>query len=199
MHERSNLDAVNPSRPITFRSRRSSPHYDSPEDHSSDRGSHALSNRTEKGSSLVPTPQMHFHLEARGCDQARESLLESTGRTSPTCVSTTDRSDLVETVKPSDGPPPSSSILTVQQGHLSDTVTDARDLPILRNWKWELLSMVTSLGMLAGVIIMLGRYHLSEQPEWPYNININSLASVITAVIIAQMGFILAEGKTRLL
>lgn len=65
--------------------------------------------------------------------------------------------------------------------------------PMLRDWKWEILSMLTSLGLLAGILATLGRYNDGEQPEWPYNININSLISVLTAVTIAQLGFILAE------
>lgn len=65
--------------------------------------------------------------------------------------------------------------------------------PMLQDWKWEILSMLTSLGLLAGILITLGRYNDGEQPEWPYNININSLVSVLTAVTIAQLGFILAE------
>lgn len=60
-------------------------------------------------------------------------------------------------------------------------------------WKWEVLSIITSMGLLAAIIVTLGKFNHKTQPDWPYDIKINTLASLFTTIIIAQLGFILAE------
>ena len=124
----------------------------------------------------------------RGFNQNDETLLASTERSSSTYVSDNHLSGVEHT-----GDTPSTSHLKVDQDDL--IVSSSRQhIPLLRYWKWEILSIVASLGLLAGIFGTLARYNHGQQPEWPYNININSLISVLTAVIIAQLGFILAEG-----
>lgn len=79
------------------------------------------------------------------------------------------------------------------QLHNTKFMWDRRYESSIWDWKWEIMSMVSSLGLLGGVCMTLARYHHSQQPEWPFNININSLVAVITTVLIAQLVFILAE------
>lgn len=60
--------------------------------------------------------------------------------------------------------------------------------PYFRDWKWEVLSVLISFALVVGILVTLKEYDGNEQPVWPYNININSLISVFTAVITAQLG-----------
>lgn len=71
----------------------------------------------------------------------------------------------------------------------------ARREPYFREWKWEILSVVVSFGLVVGIIVTLAKYDGDEQPVWPYNININSLVSVLTALITAQLGVITSGSK----
>lgn len=114
----------------------------------------------------------------------------NTPRTGPGC--------LAISVLPRTGRLLPSSRLMVND---EDPDASPHDLHIstFREWKWEILSIVTSLGLLAGIFVTLASYSNERQPEWPYNININSLVSVLTAVIIAQLGFILAESMYQCL
>ncbi|KAH8777875.1 hypothetical protein F5883DRAFT_237794 [Diaporthe sp. PMI_573] len=120
-----------------------------------------------------------------GHDQEYERLT-STERSSSTCVVLDDptephashTSSFPRLITEKEGPSAPS-----RQSHIHS----------LRNWKWEVLSILTSLGLLIAILVTLARYNHGTQPEWPYNINVNSLLSVFTTVIIAQLGFILVE------
>lgn len=72
----------------------------------------------------------------------------------------------------------------------------ARHRPYFREWKWEILSVVVSFGLVVGILVTLAKYDGDEQPVWPYNININSLVSVLTALITAQLGVITSGSKS---
>lgn len=72
----------------------------------------------------------------------------------------------------------------------------ARHQPYFREWKWEILSVVVSFGLVIGILVTLAKYNGNEQPVWPYNININSLVSVLTALITAQLGVITSGSKS---
>lgn len=72
----------------------------------------------------------------------------------------------------------------------------ARHQPYFREWKWEILSVVVSFGLVVGILVTLAKYNGNEQPVWPYNININSLVSVLTALITAQLGVITSGSKS---
>lgn len=101
-------------------------------------------------------------------------------------------------VLPRNGHLSSSSRLMVNDEDLDASPRD-RHISTFRKWKWEILSIMISLGLLAGIFVTLASYSNERQPEWPYNININSLVSVLIAVIIAQLGFILAESTYQCL
>lgn len=128
-----------------------------------------------------PASQTGTYLRPAGSDRIDDGTMASADPSSPCTPHNVARSLGGSTEAPSDLSSPSSG--SSRKCHA----------PMLRDWKWEILSMLTSLGLLAGILVTLGRYNDGEQPKWPYNININSLISVLTAVIIAQLGFILAE------
>lgn len=96
-------------------------------------------------------------------------------------------------LEPDTGRIPSNSNLVVVHREKSKGPPSRCHVSYFQDWKWEILCLVTSLALLLGVFIMLMRYNRGEQPEWPYNININSLVSIITTIVIAQLGFILAQ------
>lgn len=121
--------------------------------------------------------------------------MASTDRSSYTCVSGcsgTHIGVLNDEVEPDNGRIPSNSNLVVHR-EKSNGPPSRCHVSYFQDWKWEILSLMTSLALLLGVFIMLMRYNRGELPEWPYNININSLVSIITTIIIAQLGFVLAQ------
>lgn len=176
---------------ITHCCRPSSPDGSS-EDDNSDSQSYVLPQTTEPLPDPTSTPRIY--IECPGYDPSDEDVMASAERSSSTCVSTHRSGSLDGPVESRIRGTSSSSCLTAKQEE-SNGSPRQRPVPLLRHWKWEILSLVTSLGLLAGIIVTLGRYNHGQQPEWPYNINVNSLISVLTAVIIAQLGFILAESR----
>lgn len=68
--------------------------------------------------------------------------------------------------------------------------------PYFREWKWEIVSIVVSFGLVVAILVTLAKYNGNEQPVWPYNININSLVSVLTALITAQLGVITSGSES---
>lgn len=138
-----------------------------------------------------PASQTGTYLGRAGSDRIDDGTMASADPSSPCTPHNVARSLGGSTEAPSDLSSPSPRLKVKREG--SSGSSRKRHAPMLRDWKWEILSMLTSLGLLAGILVTLGRYNDGEQPEWPYNININSLISVLTAVTIAQLGFILAE------
>lgn len=179
-------------KPTTVHCGRPSSPEGSSEDDNSDNQSYILPHPSEPLHDQTSTTRMY--LECPGYDPSDESLMASAERSSSTYVSTHRPGSLDGPVEPHIRGTLSPSRLAVKQEE-SNGSSRQRPAPLLQYWKWEILSIVTSLGLLAGILVTLGRYNHGKQPEWPYNININSLISVLTAVIIAQLGFILAESR----
>lgn len=176
--------------PTTVYSRRLSSSHDSLEDSSFDHRSYMLPHRSE--SLQDPGPQTRSHVGRPEYETSGEGLVDSTESSSSTYVSLNQPGSFGDPIEPHNDPKSSSSRLTVKQEE-SNGSSRQRHVPLFRHWKWEILSIVSSLGLLAGILVTLAKYDHGTQPEWPYHININSLISVLTAVIIAQLAFILAE------
>lgn len=141
------------------------------------------------------TSQTRRNIGQHGYDQNFKVLQPSIECFSSTCLSSNLSASPNDTVVPHSCRTTSPSRLTVTQEG-SDGSLHRRDGSFYRDWKWEILSLVISLGLLAGIFVALSMYNHGIQPEWPYGININSLISVLTTVMIAQLGFILAEGTS---
>lgn len=180
------------SRPTTVHRGRGSSPNGSSEDENSHNRSYLLPRATEPLQDQGSATRMYF--ECPGYDRSDEGLMASAERSSATSVSIYRPGSVDGPVEPHIRATSSSSRLTVKQEESVGSPRQ-RPVPLLHHWKWEILSIVTSLGLLAGILVTLGRYNHGKQPEWPYNININSLISALTAVIIAQLGFILAESR----
>lgn len=139
------------------------------------------------------TSQERLHLGRYYNDQ-EDALLTSTQRSSSTCVINNQNTVLDESFDSHACLTPSSSRLPAEQGYVSVPHRQCY-IDLLRKWMWEALSIVSSLGLLTAILVTLARCNHGTQPEWPYNININSLISVFTTIIIAQLGFILAGSR----
>lgn len=139
-----------------------------------------------------PTSKTGIYLRPHGSNQNEAASTASTELSSSTCTSYNESGSPDSSVKPHNDHPSSAPRLAVK-GEESTGPSSPRHVHMLRDWKWEILSIFTTLGLLTGILMTLGRYNHGKQPEWPYNININSLISVLTAMIIAQLGFVLAE------
>lgn len=179
-------------RPTTVHRGRPSSLDGSSEDNNLDNRSYLLPHPTEPLQDQPSTTRMYPECPDYG--PSDENLMASAERSSSTCVSVHRPGSLDGPVEPHIRGTSSSSRLTGNQEELNWPPRQ-RPAPLLQHWKWEILSVLTSIGLLAGILVTLGRYNHGKQPEWPYNININSLISVLTAVIIAQLGFILAESR----
>lgn len=140
-------------------------------------------------------PRIASHARRYGHDQEDERFT-STEQPSSTCVTGNHSMTLDDSLESHTGCEPSSSRLVGDDDDLSVPARQ-RQILLLRNWKWEALSIVISLGLMGAIIVTLAKYDHGTQPEWPYNININSLISVFTAVMIAQLSFILAESMYK--
>lgn len=180
-----------PSRSTIFTHQIGSPNG-SPEDSSPENASSILMHDTEALDDPTMLTGTYTSIGRPGSDRNDEGAVAST-EPSSTCVSQNWSLSLDGPFEPLSDRTSSSSRLNVKRKELSGSSRHHR-FPMFRDWKWEILSILTSLGLLAGIFITLGRYNEGKQPEWPYHININSLISVLTAVIIAQLGFVLAEG-----
>lgn len=141
---------------------------------------------------LDPAPQTDIYLGQHGSNQNEGISITSTELSSSTCASHNQLGSCDGPAEPPSDCTSSASRLAVQPKEFTEP-SGPRHVHVLRDWKWEILSIFTTLGLLAGILVTLGRYNRGKQPEWPYNININSLTSVLTAGIIAQLGFVLAE------
>lgn len=147
------------------------------------------------GSFQSQTPRIASDIRRYGHDQEDERFT-STEQSSSMCVTGNHSMTLGHSLESHTGCESSSSHLAGDEDDLSVPARQ-RQIHLLRNWKWEALSIVISLGLMGAVIATLARYDHGTQPEWPYNININSLISVFTAVMIAQLSFILAESMYK--
>lgn len=75
----------------------------------------------------------------------------------------------------------------------SPSLRQTKNHHVLRYWTWELASLVTTVGLFAGIVTVLLKYDGQELPEWPYSININTLIALMSTVLRASMVFVVAE------
>ena len=66
------------------------------------------------------------------------------------------------------------------------------------SWTLEILSCVTSLGFLIAIIVVLWRYDGRPMPDWPHDITLNALVSVLSTVMKAAMAFVVSESLAQL-
>lgn len=189
MQDRQNVSVPSQVRPATVPPCRLSASNESLESGNPDNPSSTLLHDTEVAEG--PASQTGIYLGRAGFDRNDDGTIASENP-SATCTSHNLARSLGGSTEPQSDLPSTSPRLRVKRAMSSGSSRECH-APMLRDWKWEILSMLTSLGLLAGILVTLGKYNDGEQPEWPYNININSLISVLTAVTIAQLGFILAE------
>lgn len=189
MQKRKSVSGPSQARPTIAHPCRNSAFDESLESDNPDNQSSTLLHDTEAVEG--PASQTGIHLRRAGSDRNDDGTTASADHSS-TCTPHNLARSLGGSTEPQSDLPSPSPRLKVRRATSSGSSRKCH-APMLRDWKWEILSMLTSLGLLAGILVTLGRYNDGEQPEWPYNININSLISILTAVIIAQLGFILAE------
>ncbi|XP_044717747.1 uncharacterized protein HRG_08389 [Hirsutella rhossiliensis] len=68
-----------------------------------------------------------------------------------------------------------------------------RRLNLLRIWSWEIALLVAALGLVAAIVVLLANFNGQELPRWPYSININTLASLLTLCLRAALVIVAAE------
>ncbi|KAH7314336.1 hypothetical protein BKA65DRAFT_516622 [Rhexocercosporidium sp. MPI-PUGE-AT-0058] len=68
----------------------------------------------------------------------------------------------------------------------------------LRNWKWELLSLVGMTMSLVAIILLLNHYDGKPSPLWPYEITLNTLVSIFSTLLKALMMMAVAECISQL-
>ncbi|KAF6815181.1 hypothetical protein CSOJ01_03633 [Colletotrichum sojae] len=68
-------------------------------------------------------------------------------------------------------------------------------LATLKKWTPEFVALFSSMAAFIIMVVLLVVSHEKPQPEWAYNVNINSLVAILTTLLRAAMLFILAETK----
>ena len=70
---------------------------------------------------------------------------------------------------------------------------------VLRFWRWEMLSLFVSIGLMAAIIAILMHFNGQKLPEWPFSINLNTLIAILSAIFRATMLMVVAEilGQAR--
>jgi branched-subunit amino acid transport protein len=64
----------------------------------------------------------------------------------------------------------------------------------VRQWLFEILSVVGALLLLCAIVGLLVGYHDTKQPVWKYSINLNSLVALLSTLFKALMMVAVAEG-----
>lgn len=64
----------------------------------------------------------------------------------------------------------------------------------LKQWTWEFVALFSSMAAFVAMVILLVISDGKPQPEWAYDLNINTLIAVLATLLRAAMLFILAEG-----
>lgn len=67
-------------------------------------------------------------------------------------------------------------------------------LATLKQWIPEFVALFSSVAAFIIMVILLVVSHEKPQPEWAYDVNINSLIAILATLLRAAMLFILAEG-----
>ncbi|KAL3293103.1 hypothetical protein RB213_015357 [Colletotrichum asianum] len=70
-------------------------------------------------------------------------------------------------------------------------------MAILWVWRFEFLALLISCAAFAAIAALLGVYNERAQPEFAYNININTLIAILSTVLKATLVFVVAEGHDR--
>ena len=62
-------------------------------------------------------------------------------------------------------------------------------------WKWEILALVTAIGLLVATFVTLRAYDDNEYSDWPYSINLNTLLAIYTTILRALLLIPIAQGE----
>ncbi|KAF6823346.1 hypothetical protein CMUS01_10729 [Colletotrichum musicola] len=68
-------------------------------------------------------------------------------------------------------------------------------LATLKQWTPEFVALFSSVSALVIMVILLVVSHEKPQPDWAYDVNINTLIAILTTLLRAAMLYILAEAK----
>jgi len=60
-------------------------------------------------------------------------------------------------------------------------------------WRLEFLAALLAVGFLAAIFITLGRFNGQDVPNWPVNLNLNSLVAIYATLLRALLLFAIAE------
>lgn len=63
----------------------------------------------------------------------------------------------------------------------------------LGSWKLEFLAASLAVGLLAAIFITLARFNGQDVPNWPANLNLNSLVAIYATLLRALLLFAIAE------
>lgn len=64
---------------------------------------------------------------------------------------------------------------------------------MLSFWKWELVSVLLTIGLLAAIVSIMLHFENRTLPEWPLSINLNTLIALLATIMRASMLVAVAE------
>ncbi|KAI0889538.1 uncharacterized protein GGS22DRAFT_176841 [Annulohypoxylon maeteangense] len=64
---------------------------------------------------------------------------------------------------------------------------------VFRFWPWEIMSLITAIGLIAATYSILSHFNGQKLPEWPFSINLNTLVALLSTFMRAAMLVCVAE------
>ncbi|KAK3941394.1 hypothetical protein QBC46DRAFT_382603 [Diplogelasinospora grovesii] len=70
---------------------------------------------------------------------------------------------------------------------------------ILRSWRWEFITLLIGLGLVAAMAAILGHFDGQRMPDWGYSINLSTLLAMLATIfrssLVAVIGQIISQMK----
>ncbi len=69
--------------------------------------------------------------------------------------------------------------------------------PVIRFWKWEILSLLFAAGLIAAIFAILAHFDGQQVPQWPLQINLTTLVSLLATIFKAATISVVAEAISQ--
>lgn len=67
----------------------------------------------------------------------------------------------------------------------------------IRDWKWEMVSILLAFCLLAAMVVILAQFNNQQQPQWPWasTLNLSTLIALLATVFRALLEKVLGAGE----
>ncbi|PHH88680.1 hypothetical protein CDD83_7210 [Cordyceps sp. RAO-2017] len=64
---------------------------------------------------------------------------------------------------------------------------------VLRVWAWEIALILIAIALITALVVILAIYDGMPLPQWPHNMNLNTIAALLTLAVRASLAIVAAE------